>query len=85
MIGRTNAVVVQTMGAKGVQIEDGETITTLPVTALEVHDATGAGDSFAGGYIAAEMSGITSPIEAAQIGLNTANRLLTNRQRGRTT
>ncbi len=85
MIGRTNAVVVQTMGAKGVRIEDGHTITTLPVSALEVHDATGAGDSFAGGYIAAEMSGVVTPNEAAQVGIDTANRLLTTRQRGRTT
>ncbi len=85
MIGPTKAVVVQTMGAKGVRIEDGETITTLPVTALDVHDATGAGDSFAGGYIAAEMSGATTPKKAAQVGIDTAFQLLKNRQKGRTT
>lgn len=85
MIGSTKAVVVQTMGAKGVRIEDGETITTLPVTDLDVYDATGAGDSFAGGYIAAEMSGVKTSKEAAQVGIDTVNRLLINRQKGRTT
>ncbi len=84
MIGLTKAVVVQTRGAKGVRIEDGESITNLPVVALEVHDATGAGDSFAGGYIAAEMSGATTPKEAAQVGIDTAFLLLKNRQKGRT-
>lgn len=82
MIGPSEAIVVQTMGAKGVQIEAEGRCMTLPVTALDAHDTTGAGDSFAGGYIAADMAGDTNPQKAAQSGIDAAARLLRNRQSG---
>lgn len=83
MIGATSAIVVQTLGTKGVQIEENGTCITLPVTALETHDTTGAGDSFAGGYIAAEIAGLSTAQEAAQVGIDTVSRLLRNRLKGK--
>jgi sugar/nucleoside kinase (ribokinase family) len=85
MIGSTPAVVVQTLGASGVEIEENGTCLTLPVNAINTRDTTGAGDSFAGGYIGAEMAGVSTAKEAALFGIETAGRLLRNRKsEGRT-
>ncbi|OJI92854.1 ribokinase [Planktotalea frisia] len=84
MIGPTSAVVVLTMGSKGVLIEENGSSIRLPVAAFETHDTTGAGDSFAGGYIAAEMTGAATSEAAAQAGIDTASRLLCSRQKENT-
>ena len=42
-------------------------------------DPTGAGDTFAGGYVAAEMSGALDALTAAQAGLEAARTMLTLR------
>ena len=52
----------------------------IPATAIAVADTTGAGDTFAGGFIAAEMAG-ADPAEAARAGITAAARLLTERSR----
>lgn len=80
LIATDAAIVVQTRGACGVRIESGGGVTNLPVAAIPVRDTTGAGDTFAGGYIAAEMAGARSPQQAAQAGIAAAARLLTERQ-----
>ena len=79
MLDATSAVVVQTLGSKGVLIETGGSTLTVPVDALTVRDTTGAGDSFAGGYIAAEMSGICEPDVAVGSAINTVQHFLRNR------
>ena len=80
MIDETSAVVVQTLGSKGVLIETGDTKLNVPVDALTVRDTTGAGDSFAGGYIAAEIDGISTPLAAVELAINAARHMLSNRE-----
>jgi sugar/nucleoside kinase (ribokinase family) len=76
----TSAIVVETRGAGGVSISIDGNETLLTVSPSKCRDMSGLGDSFAGGFIAAEMSGAT-PIEAAQAGITAANRLLAKRER----
>ena len=47
---------------------------------IDISDTTGAGDTFAGGFIAAEMSGVTSPNHAAKAGLKAAESMLMERK-----
>ncbi len=75
LIPATDALVVETRGAASVAITEGATTTELPVRRVETRDTTGAGDTFAGGFIAAEMSGAT-PFAAAQAGISAAAALL---------
>lgn len=81
LIGKTTAVIVQTRGAKGVTVEHQGTHIEVPVSPVQTSDTTGAGDTFAGGYIAALMAGPTDPARAAQAGITAAQALLRNRQR----
>jgi ribokinase len=72
--------VVETRGRQGLRLhEPGAAPVDLPVRAVSVRDATGAGDTLAGGFIAAEMAG-ASPTQAAEAGLAAAARLLTDRE-----
>ena len=75
LIGSTDAVIVETRGARGVAVRHGGKVGELPTQAVEIKDATGAGDTFAGGYIAAEMAGADN-MKAAQAGLQAAASLL---------
>lgn len=75
LIGPTQAVIVETRGARGVVVRQSGAPRELPTEAVEIRDATGAGDTFAGGYIAAEMAGAEC-LEAAQAGLEAAASLL---------
>ena len=84
MIGKTgsDAVIVETRGPDQVQVEWLDRAGSIPVERISAHDATGAGDSLAGGYIAAEMSGICDPFEAARRGVSSARQLLESRIAG---
>lgn len=80
-IGQTkrSAVVIKTLGQRGVCVEqDGHTV-TLPVQQIAARDTTGAGDTFAGGYISAHMSGEKDPIKAAEKGISAVSTFLTAR------
>lgn len=83
MIDETSkgAVIVETRGTDGIHIETGAQRTTLPVDPVAVHDTTGAGDSFAGGFIAAEMAGNGDPVAAARTGAETARAMLLTRSK----
>lgn len=80
LIGSTNAIIVQTQGATGVRVEVGGNIINLPVAPISANDTTGAGDTFAGGFIAAEMAGEATPEQAVQAGIRAASQLLQDRQ-----
>ncbi|MEZ5811349.1 MAG: PfkB family carbohydrate kinase [Rhizobiaceae bacterium] len=81
MIGATakGAVIVETRGAGEIRIEAGTKRAVLQVEPVSVHDTTGAGDSFAGGFIAAEMAGETDPEAAARAGAEAARTMLQER------
>ncbi|MEM0934533.1 MAG: carbohydrate kinase family protein [Pseudomonadota bacterium] len=78
MVGVANGLVVETRGAAGVRLEDRSDVQVLPAETIDVTDTTGAGDTFIGGFIAADMSG-TSIRAAAQQGICAAARLLRSR------
>jgi ribokinase len=68
----------ETRGAAGVRVEAGGEAFDLPVAPLTVADATGAGDTFAGGALAVLVAG-GSPREAARAGVAAAEALLRRR------
>ena len=78
---RPETILVETRGAGGVAVERGGRVDVLTTTPLEVDDTTGAGDTFAGGFVAAEMAGETAPLEAARSGANCARKMLEGRMR----
>ena len=72
-------IIVETRGTNGIVVEQDGAARSLPVDALPARDTTGAGDTLAGGYIAAEMSGTTDAIEAAARGLEAVRSMLQQR------
>lgn len=68
----------ETRGADGVRVEAAGEAFTLPVAPLTVDDATGAGDTFAGGALAALIGG-GSIRAAAEAGIAAAHALLAAR------
>jgi hypothetical protein len=80
LIGETCAVLVETRGSDRVVVTAGGKAQELPVLPIDIADTTGAGDSFAGGYIAGEMTG-AHPVEAAGAGIKAAAALLADRKR----
>lgn len=80
LIGETGAVLVETRGGGCVLVTQASGRSEIAVTRIETSDTTGAGDTFAGGYIAAEMAG-ADPVRAAGAGIEAAARLLAGRKR----
>ena len=82
---RDTAVIVETLGSEGVRVAAADSAGQLPVERIAVRDTTGAGDTFAGGFIAAEMAGTASPLDAARAGIASVSAMLTKRSaRGET-
>lgn len=81
LIGATgrSAIIIETNGPYGVSVDRGDRIDKLDVAPIEVRDATGAGDTFAGGYIAAELAGADDPVEAVRAGMASVTILLEQR------
>lgn len=77
-----DAILIETRGAGELRIEQSGSSHVLPVDKINIQDTTGAGDSLAGGYIAAEMSGVTDPCMAAGLGIKSARGLLRQRAKG---
>ena len=84
LIGRTGrgAIIVRTGGEGGIAIEAADRVETVEVQRLEIADATGAGDTLAGGFIAAEMASNAGPVEALRNGIESAQALLASRMTG---
>ena len=67
-------VVCTTLGAAGVEVRDpAGGVTKLPAIKVRAVDTDGAGDSFAGGFVAASLRG-ADPVTAARAGLTSAAR-----------
>lgn len=80
LIGAHHAVLVETSGSECVRITQNGTPTKMSVTPIDIADTTGAGDTFAGGFIAAEMTG-AGPVDAGHAGIAAAAALLSDRKR----
>ena len=65
------ATVCSTDGPHGARLETREGTWVIPAESSDPVDTDGAGDNFAGGYIAASMAGAT-PQEAARAGSRAA-------------
>lgn len=72
-------VIIETRGTRGVAVTAGGTTTTCPVEPVTVHDTTGAGDTLAGGFIAAMMLGETDSNKAAKQGVSAVRGMLEQR------
>jgi sugar/nucleoside kinase (ribokinase family) len=59
--------IVVKLGAKGCMVLSNGEVFSAPAFEIDVLDTTGAGDCFAGGYLAAIQRGL-SPKEAARVG-----------------
>ncbi len=76
---RADAIVVETRGTDGISISVGAQAAHLEIDPVAVRDTTGAGDTFAGGFIASEMRTEISPRAAADNGLRAARNMLSER------
>ena len=71
--------IIQTAGAGSVKVFRAGVVTTLSVDPLTTPDTTGAGDTLAGGTLAALSSGETDIVRAVQQGIDAAHGLLGGR------
>jgi ribokinase len=76
---KPDAIIVETRGVEGVAVETDGMTTIVEARTVGVSDTTGAGDTFAGGFIAAMMSGNADPVEAAKAGTAAVFDLLSKR------
>lgn len=76
---RADTVIIETGGTGRVTVLAGGKTITCPVEPLEVSDTTGAGDTLAGGFIAAMMNGETDPVEATKQGITAVRDLFEQR------
>jgi len=82
---RPETIIVETRGTDAIAIEQNGQVRSQPVNALAVRDTTGAGDTLAGGYIAAEMAGTTDAMQAVASGLEAVRTMLELRLERETT
>jgi ribokinase len=76
---RANQWIVETQGQRGALFEHGGKSYFVPAKAVTVRDPTGAGDTFAGGVLAAILNGETDPKELGRCGNEAAQALLATR------
>ena len=67
----TDALIILKLDADGALVFDGKTTTQIPPATNNLVDATGAGDSFAGAFLAHYLKS-NSPVEAAQFATKVA-------------
>lgn len=72
-------VIVETRGTDPIVVCANRAVTEVPVAALSVGDATGAGDTLAGATLAALLSGERDPVAAVRTGARVAHELLARR------
>lgn len=71
--------IVQTSGAGSVQVHQSGRVTELAVSAVPARDTTGAGDTLAGGTLAALLAGEPDVVVAVRAGIDAAHALLKQR------
>ena len=75
-------IIVETRGTDGVIVTHGDRMVTIDVEAVPTSDTTGAGDTFAGAFIAAEMAGAGDPVAAAERAVMQTAAFLRDRETG---
>lgn len=70
---------VETRGSEGAVVHSIQGVTSLPMDAVVTADATGAGDTLAGEFLARWLSGERDPVRAALAGMNAARDLVAAR------
>ncbi|MEO4042756.1 carbohydrate kinase family protein [Hoeflea sp. CAU 1731] len=80
---RDDVLIVETQGAEGVVVERCGERTEIAVEPVSALDTTGAGDTFAGGFLGAWNSGVDDPVEAARCGIADVRTLLVERSGGK--
>jgi ribokinase len=78
-VARQGRIIVETRGGDGVMVHAGAHETVYPVSRLSVRDATGAGDTFAGAFLAAIMTG-AGPDAAAKAAIAATGAFLRTRE-----
>ncbi len=73
------AIRIETLGHEGAVVHTGNGATAIPIEPLSVMDATGAGDTLAGGFLAHWLSGDRDPVAATIAGMAAARALLAAR------
>lgn len=77
---RPGRMLIETRGSTGASVtRDGETH-FVATDAMDIADPTGAGDTFAGGVLAALAKGETNPVSVVEAGHRAARALLANRR-----
>lgn len=72
--------IVETRGRKEVVLKQESGLNVVPVDPIDIDDPTGAGDSFAGGFLAAQLTG-ADPAAALRAGVSVARAMLAERAR----
>ena len=81
---RPDQILIETHGRSGAAFTCGEATGFIPAHPIPVSDPTGAGDSFAGGVLAALAKGETDMISIVEAGHDAATALLATRRRTET-
>jgi ribokinase len=76
---RPDRIVIETLGGDGATVSQGGTSLSVATVPFETPDPTGAGDTFAGGVIAALAAGETDLIAVVEAGHEAAAALLRSR------
>lgn len=76
---RPGRILVETLGGEGAVVSRAGTSRTVPTVPFETPDPTGAGDTFAGGVIAALAGGETDLVAVVEAGHRAAATLLRSR------
>lgn len=79
-VSRPGQIVIETHGRTGAEFRrDGKAV-FVPAEPIQVNDPTGAGDTFAGGVLAALVRGETDPVEIVGCGHRAARAMLETRR-----
>lgn len=76
---RDGAMIIETRGGAGAQVTVNGATVFVPSDDLSITDPTGAGDTFAGGALAALANGETDPVAIVKAGHKAATALLSRR------
>ncbi len=77
--GASSAIRIETRGTEGVAIHAGGVVEIAPVEPIEAEDATGAGDTWVGGFLAAWIGRGSSLAAAARAGQESVRAMLAAR------